>query len=96
MFYFLVSTQYRESYGSRWKPKGGEDLVVTHTHHLADVTLQDFLAETGDVYTNKFSRSYVTGIYPLTEEEFTREVVTYPLNTDMEMKVIPWKKGEDL
>lgn len=64
---YRVGLQYRESYGSRWKFKGGEDIVIESTEELSKDTIEDFLCESEIVWVNKFSRNYVLSIHRTSE-----------------------------
>jgi hypothetical protein len=86
---FVIHTQYMENYGYKWKPKGGQTIVITDCPELA-AEEQDTLLALADkrltiTYTNEASKEYIISS-SLQPDEWISEFEQDQLNFEGEIR----------
>lgn len=96
LYHYLIGTQYRESYGTQWKMKFGEEMCVTHTTALNQHQIEDFLCEQKLIWMHTHSRHYVTEVKHGFEADYDEANELHKRNYGEEIKKYVWKQGEPL
>ena len=86
---FVIHTQYEENYGYRWRPKGGQTIVITDCPELT-AGEQDTLLALADkrltiTYTDEGSKEYIISS-SLHDDDWLSEFEQDQLNFEGEIR----------